>query len=232
LRHDGDAALEAYIALRRARPDLFDLPGRHGAGAIEILSDPADIEAARAAAAAHRAAHALPAEDTRVGVLASDPYMLVLRDPVRFPDGSLGLYNRIIEGRSVAAIPLLGDKIVLLRIFRHGMRSWSLEFPRGGCDRNETPEAAIRREIAEEIGAKPREIVALGSFTPGGSILSIIASLFAVRIDAVGRPDSAEGISGLEVLGMTEVEARIRSGEILDGFTMGAFLRARLAGLI
>jgi ADP-ribose pyrophosphatase len=158
--------------------------------------------------------------------------MLVLRDPVRFPDGSLGLYNRIIEGRSVAAIPLLGDKVVLLRIFRHGMRSWSLEFPRGGCDRNETPEAAIRREITEEIGTAPREIVELGDFTPGGSILSIIATLFAVRIDALGRPDAAEGISGLEVMAVAEVEARIRSGEILDGFTMGAFLRARLAGLV
>lgn len=223
---------EAYGALRAGSPELFDPPGLHGPGAIETLSDPAEVAAAQDAARRHRAARGLPADDVRVGLLARDPYLTVLRDPVRFPDGSLGLYNRIVEGRCVAAVAVRGGRIVVLRIFRHGIRRWSLEFPRGGRDEGETAEEAVRREVREEIGGEPTGVVHLGEFTPGGSILATVADLYFVEVDRIGRPDPAEGISGILELAVPEVEAMIRDGRIIDGFTMAAFLRARLAGLV
>jgi ADP-ribose pyrophosphatase len=229
---EDEATVRAYLELRRARADLFDRPGGHGPGAIDLVCDEAEFPLARAEVAAFRCAHGLDARDTRIGVLADDPYMVMVRDPVRFPDGSFGLYNRIVEGRSVAALPLLAGCIVLVRVFRHGMRRWSIEFPRGGCDAGEPPETAIRRELAEEIGARVRDLVDLGDFTPGGSTLSIIARLFVARLDGIGMPAAAEGIGQVLTLEPPDVERMIAAGDILDGFTMSTFLRARLAGLV
>lgn len=124
-------AMARYFELIARHPEL----GRNAPDAdIQILTDPQLIQQACDAAHAARAARNLDVDDLRVGVLASDPYMTIIRDPVQFGNGSLGLYNRIFENRSVAVLPLIGDRAVVIRIFRHGLRQWSLEFPRGGVD--------------------------------------------------------------------------------------------------
>jgi ADP-ribose pyrophosphatase len=226
--HSQAAALERYFSLTRERPEWFE---NHNGG-IEVLTQINEIHAAQNAAREARAARGLDTSDLRVGVLASDPFMTVLREAVRFPDGSLGLYNRIVELRCVAVLPLLNGTPVMIRIFRHGLRSWSLEFPRGGCDSGETPEDAARRELKEEIGAEVQEFLPLGEFTPGGSSLSIRANLFAAHIDKTGAPDRRDGIDTIETVPVKKVEELIRSSEIIDGFSLALFLRARLADLI
>ena len=147
-------------------------------------------------------------------------------------DGALGLYNRIIETAPVAVLPLLGGRPVLMKVFRHGLRDWSLEFPRGACDAGETPEAGVRRELAEEIGAQAPELIPLGQFTPGGSSLSIRAWLFAAEIDRIGTRDLREGIEDVRDVDVATLEQKILSSEIIDGFTLALFTRARLAKLI
>jgi ADP-ribose pyrophosphatase len=228
-RFSQPGSLTSYFALMQEMPRLFE---NRGPGSIEILSDPEDIKAAQEAALQMRQSHGLDTSDLRTGLIARDPYMIMLRDAVRFPDGSLGLYNRIVEAESVAVLPLLGDKLVLLRIFRHGLRDWSLEFPRGGCEAGETPEQTARREVREEIGAEIDELIPLGRFTPGGSSLTIGAHFFAARIQEFGEPDRADGIDTIETMSVARVEDLMRDSTIIDGFTLSIFLRARLAGVI
>nr|WP_306228881.1 NUDIX hydrolase [Aurantimonas sp. CSK15Z-1] len=187
---------------------------------------------ASAEARALRQSRGMDAADTRPGLLAQDPYMTLVRDAVRFPDGSLGLYNRIMETSPVAVLPVLDGKPVLIRVFRHGLRDWSLEFPRGAVDPGESVEAGARREVGEEIGANVLELIPLGDFTPGGSSLSIRARLFLAKVDGLGATDVLEAIEDVRPYAVTEVEEKIASGVIIDGFTMALFLRARLKGLI
>jgi ADP-ribose pyrophosphatase len=222
-------ASEPYFRIMRERPELFH---NGDASGIEVLTSPDAIRAAQESARDIRQKRGLDVSDLRVGVLASDPYMLILRDAVRFVDGSLGLYNRIVEVPSVAVLPLLDGRPVLIKIFRHGLRDWCWEFPRGGRDRGEPSEASVRRELREEIGAEIRDLVALGDFTPGGSSLSIRADLYAAHIDRVGEPEHADNISEVRVVEVGECEALIRSSQIIDGFSLALFLRARLAGLV
>jgi ADP-ribose pyrophosphatase len=66
-----------------------------------------------------------------VGVLASDPYATVLREAVRFPDGSLGLYNRLLVPGGVVVLPVSRGSIVLIHRFRHGARRFAYEAPAG-----------------------------------------------------------------------------------------------------
>ena len=222
-------AFERYFSLREEMPQLFSCAGE---GGIDILTDPADIAAAQMAARRARESRGLDTSDLRVGLLARDPHMLVLRDAVRFPDGSLGLYNRIVEFEGVAILPLMENRPVLLRIFRHALRDWSLEFPRGGCERGEMPEMTARRELKEEIGANILELIPLGRFSPGASTLSFQAHFFAARVDRIGTPDRADGIADIRVVQVVEIEELMRTSRIIDGFTLSLFLRARLTGLI
>lgn len=227
--NDFQSDSEAYLRIMRERPELF----RNDASAgIEILTDPAAIKAAQATARRFRQKRGLDVSDLRVGVLATDPYMLILRDAVRFFDGKLGLYNRIVEVPSIAVLPLLDGRPVLIRIFRHGLRDWTWEFPRGGRELKEPAEASVRRELREEIGATIRELVPLGDFTPGGSSLSIRADLFAAHIDAVGEAEHADNISEIKVVDVNECEDMIRTSQIIDGFSLSLFMRARLAGVV
>lgn len=218
-----------YLTFMEQEPDLFQASGP---GTIEVLRNPDEIRAAQQAALSERRARGVDTTDLRVGLIARDPYMTIVRDAVRFPDGSLGLHNRVIEGEAVAVLPLLNGRPVLLRIFRHGMRDWSLEFPRGAVEGGETPEAAAHREIREEIDADILELIPLGLFTPGGSSLTIRGHFFAARIGEFGKPDRAEGIDMIDAVSVAEVEQLVRTSRIVDGFSLSIFLRARLHGLV
>ena len=103
---------EPYFRLLRQRPDLFKNAPANG---IDILTSPEEITAAQENARRTRQLRDMDVSDLRVGVLATDPYMLVVRDAVQFADGTLGLYNRIIEIKCAAMLPLLDGRPVVIR---------------------------------------------------------------------------------------------------------------------
>lgn len=214
---------EAYLQLIAERPELFqNRPG----DAIEILTNPADMDHAEREVRQRWANMGYGGDDFRCGVLSSDPFMTLVRDAVRFPDGSFGLHNRLLEGRSVAVIPVWQGKFLLIRIYRHGLREWSWEFPRGGANPDETSEQAIRRELREEIGAEISTLTDLGSFTPGGSVLAVRAQLYMAELSCVGTPSSDEAISQIRGVDQYELSQMIGSGQIIDGFTISIVGRA------
>lgn len=217
--------LGRYRALVRDRPDRFTNPD---GDIYHILLDESAIERARRDALDHRRAEGLPADDTRVGVLAIDPYLIVMRDAVRFADGSYGLYNRLLVPSGAAILPLLGSSIALLHRFRHGTRRWHLEAPRGGFSGVGTLAEEAERELVEEIGARPSELVDLGELHATSGCLDETHQLYLARIDRVGTPDKHEAIESIKVLPVAAVERLIAQGEITDGPTLALFLRARL----
>src|SRR5215204_3311855 len=101
-----------------------------------------------------------------------------MRDAVRFADGALGLYNRLVVPRSVAILPVLEDRIVLLYRYRHGTRRWHYEVPRGTVDPDEQIEDAVRRELSEEMGADCEEIVPLGPVYLSNAVSNEYSDLF------------------------------------------------------
>lgn len=228
---DFDAAdcLDRYRALVRDRPDRFINPD---GDIYQILLDDPAIERARRDAREHRRAGGLPAGDTRVGVLAVDPYLTVMRDAVRFADGSYGLYNRLLVPSAAAILPLLGTSIALLHRFRHGTRRWHIEAPRGGFSGIGTPLEEAERELVEEIGSRPTELVDLGELHATSGCLDETHWLFLACIDEVGIPDKHEAIESIKVMPVSTVERLISDGQITDGPTLALFLRARLRGYL
>lgn len=224
---DPAGCLSRYLELAAQRPGQFvNPPG----DIYEILLEPGRIAHAQAEARHHRVANGLPSEDTRVGVLAEDPYLLVMRDAVRFADGSYGLYNRLMVPSGAAILPILDGRIVLLNRFRHGTRRWHLEVPRGSFSGVGTREDEARRELFEEIGAEAAAMIDLGQLHSTTGCLDEEHQLFVAKIAAIGSPDRHEAIQSLEVLPIARVEALIADGTITDGPTLALFLRGRLRG--
>jgi len=226
---DTNDSLTRYRRLMARRPELFvNPPG----DIYEILTDDDRIARARRDAAVARRANGLPDEDTRVGVLADDPYLLLLRDAVRFADGTFGLYNRVMVPGGAAVLPLLDGRVVLIDRFRHGTRRWHLEAPRGSLSGTASPMDDARRELAEEIGAGIGDVVELGEFHATTGCLDEVHHLFLARITHVGGLDRHEAIRAVHTLTIAEVEELAANGTITDGPTLALILRARLRGLL
>jgi ADP-ribose pyrophosphatase len=212
------ARLDAYLALAAARPDLFETPQ----GGVRILLDRAEIAAVE------------DQTGTGIGILVDDPWLFMLRDAVEFPDGARRAHTRTVNrlGHGVAALPLLGGRIVLARHFRHAVRRWLLEIPRGAVEPGKTPEDTVRAELAEEIGGRVRALQPLGFAFGTTNQQANGARLFLAELEAIGAPQVGEGITAVETYSVAEFEVLLLNGEILDAFTVAAFTHARLRGLI
>jgi ADP-ribose pyrophosphatase len=224
--------LERYFALVRERPDLFaNPPGAE----ISILLDKDEIRAAEAMMGEYYASRQQPTEWAEVGVLYRDRYLLLLRDAVRFANGTPGTYIRIIDESGTAGViilPVYEGKVLLTRHFRHATRRWHLEIPRGFGEQGLSSEENARRELEEETGAIIARLVSLGRAYPNTGITSECDDFYYAEITSYGLPDRQEGISELITVTVPEVEALIRDNVIDDEFTIVAYTRAKLQGLL
>ena len=100
-------------------------------------------------------------------VLVPKPKRFV-REALVMPDGYECDWYYIDTPPSVMVIPVTADrKLVLVRQYRHNLKSYQLEFPAGTMHETEDPEVAARRELEEETGftpATPGRMRPLGSF--------------------------------------------------------------------
>jgi ADP-ribose pyrophosphatase len=221
-----------YFALVSARPELFRNP--EGAGFV-ILLDEADISQAEAQTAGQLTKFGAPKEWAEVGVAFRDQYVLLLRDAVRFADGSLGTYIRTVAPQNsfqgVAILPVWRRQVLLIRHFRHATRAWHLEIPRG-IGTAPDAEVTARRELAEEIGASGIKIRGLGETYPDTGAGSSAVALFYAEVDSYGTPEIHEGITAILPTPLAEFERMIADGELSDGFLLAAYARAKARNLI
>lgn len=227
------STLADYLAFAKAHPGLFVNPPQ---GGITILLDKDEIREAEKQEAQRLEAHGLPAEWAQVGFAYRDQYVLLLRDAVRFPDGSLGTYIRSVDederAPGVVVLPLHQGRVLLIRHFRHGSRTWHLEVPQGFGIPGLSSEESIRLELQEEISATVSRLVSLGRFHPDTSVSANVIELFYADIESYGDVELQEGIIELLPTPVAEVERMIREREITNVFLLVAYTRAKLQGLL
>lgn len=174
----------------------------------------------------------------KLGIFSIDRFNIFLRDLVEFKDGSLGTYDRILhpgflEKKSdIVILPRYCDKYIVLHHFRHSTRSWYYEIPRGYAENKISIEENIAKELWEEIQGKIDKIVSLGEINPDTGTRVDAVKLYFVELNKVGEPNTLEGIDQIYNLSHFELEDWIRNGKIVDGYTLSAFLRAKLFGLL
>jgi len=222
--------IDEYLELSRERPELFVTPP----GGIRILLDRSEIEAVERNTSARLAASGLDPAGARVGVLLRDPWFMFIRDAVEFPDGARRTHARTVNrvGDGVAALPLYEGRILLLRHFRHATRRWMLEIPRGGIEPGDSPESTAENELLEEMQAHATRIERLGFVYGSANLYRNGAHLFFAEVADYGAPQIGEGITAIEPVTVETFEDLVRRGEIVDSFTVAAFLHARLRSLV
>lgn len=62
------------------------------------------------------------------------------------------------------------DKFLMVKQWRHGEESLSIEFPGGVIDKGENPETAARRELQEETGYTAGKLIKLGRVNPNPAL--------------------------------------------------------------
>ena len=114
-----------------------------------------------------------------------------------------------------------------VRQFRYPFGKMLLECPAGKLEPGEEPRAAALRELSEETGLECAELVDLGAIyaTPGYCTETLYVYLALGLTQKEAHPDQGEYLN-VEKYPLSELAARCMAGEISDGKTNVAVLKA------
>lgn len=150
-------------------------------------------------------------------------------EEVRLPNGHTITLEVIKHPGAAAVVPLDHDgNVILVRQYRHATGSWLLEVPAGKLDHpGEPSEDCALREVEEETGYRAGRLSPLGwiwttpGFTDEKIWLYLAQDLTPTRASL--QPDE---VLTVEKLPLAEAVRRAASGEIVDGKSVCALLRA------
>lgn len=140
-----------------------------------------------------------------------------------------------MEGRvtGIGVLPVKDGRIGLIKVFRHPIRDWSWEIPKGFLDADENAEQAAARELFEETGfsIQAGQLVALGQMSPEAGVIDGRIRLFSATLEKGETVDVAGelGHGELFFFGRGEIVAMLESGDIQDGCTMSAILKLAIS---
>jgi ADP-ribose pyrophosphatase len=136
--------------------------------------------------------------------------------------------RNFVRGDSVAAIVFNADTehVILVNQFKYPTYDkgpgWISEVVAGILEEGESPEEAIRRELIEEIGYRPRRLRHICTFyvSPGGTSERII--LFYAEVTDEDRIGSGGGVEAegenirLVELSLSDLRSALESNDIVD----------------
>jgi ADP-ribose pyrophosphatase len=213
--------------------------GSHIRGEIEIASDPRQVQLIALARQERAERQGLAGNAGDIGVICADEYIQVIRDPVIFPNGHTGTYLRIVEGSGdghtvgVAVLPVRGNNVFLRRIFRHALRRWEIEIPRGFRHSEATDSEAARAELREELGLPINRLVRMGEVVPNSGLLSSVVAVYCAFVgegECVSTPEASEAFGEVLQFGPLEIASATRDGLLRDAFTLSALHLASVHG--
>lgn len=143
-------------------------------------------------------------------------------DPVRY-------------GKGVATVPVFpnGD-LLMVRLRRAPAIGFSIEFPRGGVDKDESLSTAAVRELSEETGYAVPESAAthIGRIGPDTATINGLTDVFLVQVPDTALPgvfDTEEIEQPLRV-SLADFERMLQTGAIVDGISLASWALALASG--
>lgn len=109
-------------------------------------------------------------------------------DEVNYP------YSFVDINSGSMVLPFIDDDHILaIWQYRHPIGKWSLEFPAGHIDEDETPEDAAVREMLEETGYKATSLIPLGYTYPDVGTMTEAIYMFAAKVEKADQPEKEAG---------------------------------------
>lgn len=202
-----------YFKLLDAHPDILGPNGDYTKGEIEIIRDP-------------KIMNEVATQFNRpVGIVYDDKkgFWIWANDVVKFPNGKMGIYGRIIwksalEGPPGAAVmPVLDDgRIGFVVQYRHATRSMECELPRGASKKGEKPEDTAAREAKEEIGVELDTCQYLGTMNVDSGLTITKAPIYLAKVTRIGKssPEYSEAIFKKVYLTMDQINEACKTEKI------------------
>lgn len=148
-------------------------------------------------------------------------------DDVELPDGHKSIREVIEHPGGVCVAALTEDgKLPFVRQFRYPYKEIISELPAGKLEKGENPLDAIKRELAEEVGAEGTNWRSMGKLYPSPGYCGEIIYLFACDVNLSGKnhPDEGEFLE-VEYIALEEAVKMVLSNEIPDSKTQTLILK-------
>lgn len=171
-------------------------------------------------------------EKTKESQLIFDGVVVHLyRDTVTLPNGGESVREYVKHLGAVCIVPITEKgEVVLERQFRYAVGQTLVEIPAGKLDSaDEDPKSADLRELKEETGATPDELIYLGDYYGSPAIMGERIYMYMARGLKFGEThlDKDEFLE-VFTLPLDEAVDMVLQGKISDGKTQAALLRAKM----
>jgi len=154
----------------------------------------------------------------------------VYEGDARLPDGRIFKQSWIDHRPCIAVVPVNPEgRLVLIRQYRHATGGMIVEIPAGNMDRdNETVEACVQRELAEEVGFRAGRLIRLfeGYLVPG-YCNEYMYFYLALDLEPASLPGDEDEYIRVMAVSFTEARRMIRDQQIVDAKTALGILMAR-----
>jgi ADP-ribose pyrophosphatase len=163
----------------------------------------------------------------------------VVVDTLEFADGSTydwvyfgGTQIKDKPGAVAVAAFTKGDKMLLVKQYRHPLGKVIYDLPAGGIMNGEAPEQAALRELEEETGYTAENLVWIGRLNWAPGNMAGVAELFFTKnLKFKGKPPSDE-IVNVEFVDFNAVLERVLKGEFIDSTLVIATLMVKVKRLL
>ena len=151
-------------------------------------------------------------------------------DQVRLPNGNLAAREVVEHVDGVAILPLdERNNVLTVTQYRYVFGKPLLEIPAGKLEPGEDPVAGALRELKEETGAVPDTFLPMGVTLPSPGCLSERLYLFLARgLHMESQQLDEDEFLNVERIPFNEMVHRVMDGEIEDGKTIAAVLKAKV----
>ena len=152
----------------------------------------------------------------------------VFCDDVVLPNETITKREYIKHPGASCIVPVTDDKkVIMVRQYRYPFHRVLLEVPAGKLDMGEDPETAARRELKEETGVVPDEVIYMGPFYPTCAYSDEVIHMYlahGLHFEQTHFDD--DEFLTTEAIPMDALIKDVINGDIEDGKTQTALLKA------
>ena len=152
----------------------------------------------------------------------------VFSDDILLPNGSKTKREYIKHPGAACIVPVTeGGSVIMERQFRYPFHTEVLELPAGKLDPGEDPKKAALRELKEETGIVPEELIYMGPYYPTCAYSDEVIHMYLARgLRYEEQHFDPDEFLTLEEIPLKDLVADIMAGKIPDGKTQTALLKA------
>lgn len=160
-----------------------------------------------------------------------NPWIKVFHEEVITPKGTDGIYGVVhFKNTAIGVVPVDNEgNTWLVKQSRYTLNQYTWEIPEGGCPQGESPLAAAKRELEEEVGLQASSWQELMTMHLSNSVTNEFCVVFIAR-DLFAGQQQLEATEDIEYkkIPLCEAIEMVKRGEITDGISVAALLRVAL----